>query len=91
VNEKILKKAFGVLEIDEFGLDHADRQYLKILCEKYKGGPVGLETMAATMVEDPDSIENVIEPFLMQLGLVKRTKQGRVAIDKAFGYLGLTA
>ncbi len=89
IDEQVLAKALTVLEIDEYGLDHSDRSYLKILCEKYKGGPVGLETMAATMVEDPDSIETVIEPFLMQLGFIKRTKQGRLAIDKAFAYLGL--
>ncbi len=89
ISDKILDKALGILEIDEYGLDHSDRTYLKIICEKYQGGPVGIETIAATMVEDSESIEGVIEPFLMQLGLIKRTKQGRQATDKAFAYLGL--
>jgi len=89
INIQILEKALGVLEIDEYGLDHSDRVYLKIICDKYKGGPVGIETLSATMVEDSDSIEEVIEPFIMQLGLIKRTKQGRIATDKAFAYLGL--
>lgn len=89
INEKILEKALGVLEIDDYGLDHSDRMYLRIICEKYQGGPVGIETLAATMVEDGTSIEEVIEPYLMQLGFVKRTKQGRLATEKAFAYLGL--
>lgn len=89
ISDKLLDKALGVLEIDEYGLDHADRTYLRIICEKYKGGPVGIETLSATMVEDGASIEEVIEPFLMQLGFIKRTKQGRLATDKAFAYLGL--
>jgi len=88
--DKILNKALSVLEIDEYGLDHSDRAYLHIICEKYHGGPVGIETLAATMVEDGNSIEEVIEPFLMQLGLLKRTKQGRVATDRAYAYLGLS-
>ncbi|NMC36357.1 Holliday junction branch migration DNA helicase RuvB [Candidatus Beckwithbacteria bacterium] len=85
----ILDKALQVLEIDDLGLDHSDRIYLQTLCQKYSGGPVGLETLATTMADDAASIEEVAEPYLMQLGMVKRTRQGRVATKKAFEYLGI--
>ena len=85
----ILDKALQVLEIDDLGLDHSDRIYLQTLCQKYNGGPVGLETLATTMADDAASIEEVAEPYLMQLGMVKRTRQGRVATQRAFEYLGI--
>ncbi|MGI5827815.1 MAG: Holliday junction branch migration DNA helicase RuvB [Patescibacteria group bacterium] len=88
IDEQILGKALDFLEIDSNGLDHTDRQYLKTICHKYQGGPVGLETIATTMADDASSVEEVCEPYLMQLGFVKRTKQGRVATKKAFDYLG---
>lgn len=84
-----LEKAFNFFEIDSIGLEDSDRIYLKTICQKYNGGPVGIETIAATMADDVNSIEEVAEPFLMQLGFVKRTKQGRMATEKAFEYLGL--
>jgi Holliday junction DNA helicase RuvB len=90
VTVDVLNSALEVLEIDKFGLDHLDRQYLIALCDKYSGGPVGVETLAATISDDSVSIEEVIEPFLIQLGFLKRTKSGRVATDHAFGYLGLS-
>ncbi|NMB57073.1 Holliday junction branch migration DNA helicase RuvB [Candidatus Beckwithbacteria bacterium] len=89
IDKEIIKKALTILEIDDFGLDHGDRQYLKSLCLKYDGGPVGIDTLAATIAEDCQSVEEVIEPFLIQLGFLKRSKQGRVATDQAFKYLGI--
>jgi len=89
ITKKTLEQALQVLEIDSLGLDHNDRIYLKTICQKYQGGPVGVETIAVTLGDDGTSIEEVIEPFLIQLGFIKRTKSGRIATDKAFAYLGL--
>lgn len=89
INIKMIEQALEILEIDSLGLDHSDRQYLLTLCQKYQGGPVGIETLAATLSDDSGSIEEVSEPYLIQLGFVKRTKQGRVATPQAFKYLGL--
>lgn len=89
VTDEILNQALEILEIDSLGLDHSDRQYLKTICDKFQGGPVGVETLAATLSDDSNSIEEVVEPFLIQQGFLKRTKSGRVATDKAFAYLGL--
>ncbi len=91
IDETILHKALDILEVDSLGLDHQDRQYLKTIIEKFNGGPVGIDTIATTMADDATSIEEVAEPFLLQLGFVKRTKQGRVATKKAFEYLGVKA
>jgi holliday junction DNA helicase RuvB len=89
ITNQIINKALDVMEIDSLGLDHSDRQYLSVLCQKYNGGPVGIETIAATISDDVNSVEEVIEPFLIQLGFIKRSKQGRMATDKAFKYLGI--
>ncbi len=91
INQAILEKALNILEIDQHGLDHSDRQYLKTLCQKYLGGPVGIETLSATLSEDAISIEEVIEPYLIQLGFLKRSKQGRLATQEAFKYIGIQA
>ena len=77
------------LEVDEAGLDSLDRRYLRALIETYGGGPVGAETLAAALAEARDSIEDVIEPYLLQQGYVLRTPRGRVAGDKAYLHLGL--
>jgi len=90
VNEKehvdvpILEEAFALLEIDHMGLDEMDRQLLLTLIEKHKGGPVGVETLAATLSEDMGTIEDVIEPYLMQIGFLRRTPRGREATEKAY-------
>ena len=78
-----------MLEIDNLGLDSEDRKLLKIIIQKFSGGPVGLETLAAASSEDIANIEEVYEPYLMRLGFLKRTHRGRVATEKAFQYLGL--
>jgi Holliday junction DNA helicase RuvB len=87
INQLVLNEALAVLEVDELGLDKADREFLQALCLDFKGGPVGLETLAASIAEDMGTVEDVIEPFLMQKRLIKRTKQGRVATQKAFKHL----
>jgi Holliday junction DNA helicase RuvB len=83
-------RALARLEVDEAGLDSLDRRYLRALIETYGGGPVGAETLAAALAEARDSIEDVIEPYLLQQGFVLRTPRGRVAGGKAYLHLGLT-
>lgn len=83
-----VNETFGILEIDEFGLDATDRKLLDTIISKYQGGPVGLKNIAASLAEDPLNIEMVIEPYLLQIGLVKRTAQGRVATQRAYEILG---
>ncbi len=79
------------LEVDRLGLDSMDRRYLRCIAENYGGGPVGIETIAAALSEPRDAIEDIIEPYLIQLALVQRTPRGRVLSAAAFGHLGLTA
>jgi len=76
-----------MLAIDEIGLNSSDRKFLEILIEKFNGGPVGLKTMAAAMSEEEATVEEVIEPYLIQLGLLERTARGRVATKKAYEHL----
>ena len=89
INEEIMFEALKILEIDEYGLDKLDRDLLTALCFDHQGGPVGVETLAATLSEDVNTLEDVVEPYLMQRGLLKRTKKGRVATPKAFKHLGI--
>jgi len=77
------------LEVDRLGLDSMDRRYLRCIAENYGGGPVGIETIAAALSEPRDAIEDIIEPYLIQLALVQRTSRGRVLSSAAFGHLGL--
>lgn len=83
-----VKGALHMLAIDEIGLNSSDRKYLEVLIEKFKGGPVGLKTMAAALSEEEATIEEVIEPYLIQLGLLERTARGRMATKKAYEHLG---
>ena len=87
IDDTVLTEAFGLLEIDELGLDDSDRRLLKALIEKHQGGPVGIETLAATLSEDIGTLEEVIEPYLMQIGLLKRTPRGRQVTEKAYRHL----
>ena len=75
--------------VDELGLDTIDRRILRTIVEKYEGGPVGLDTIAVSVSEDPETVEDVYEPFLMQLGFLARTPRGRVATKLAYEHLGL--
>lgn len=88
LDKKTVREALNMLAIDEIGLNSSDRKFLEILIEKFKGGPVGLKTMAAAMSEEEATVEEVIEPYLIQLGLLERTSRGRVATQKAYGHLG---
>jgi len=81
--------ALDLLVIDELGLDDVDRRVLRTIIEKYDGGPVGLSTIAASISEEPDTIMDVVEPYLLQLGFLGRTPQGRVATRLAYDHLGL--
>jgi Holliday junction DNA helicase RuvB len=80
--------ALDLLGVDPFGLDELDRKYLKNIIEKHEGGPVGVETIAASIAEDIGTVEEVVEPYLLQLGFIKRTKSGRVATKSAYEHLG---
>lgn len=88
LDKKIVVDALNMLAIDEIGLNSSDRKFLEVLIEKFNGGPVGLKTMAAALSEEESTIEEVIEPYLIQLGLLERTTRGRVATKKAYEHLG---
>lgn len=91
INLVAARKALDALEIDDLGLDRIDRVMLRTLIQKYQGGPVGLETLAASTGEDAGTIEDVYEPYLLQQGLIARTPRGRSATALAYRHLGLTA
>ena len=91
VTKAIADRALTRLGVDDLGLDGADRRYLTLLAENYGGGPVGVETISAALAEPRDAIEEVIEPFLLQQGLIQRTPRGRMLAAKAWTHLGLTA
>lgn len=91
VDAKIADTALTRLAVDDLGLDSADRRYLRLLAENYGGGPVGVETIAAALSESRDAIEEVIEPYLLQQGLIQRTPRGRMLAAKAWTHLGLSA
>ena len=91
VTQKLADNALSRLEVDGLGLDGADRRYLKLIAENYAGGPVGIETMCAALSESRDSLEEVIEPFLLQQGLIQRTPRGRMLAAKAWAHLGMSA
>jgi Holliday junction DNA helicase RuvB len=91
IDADIAQQALELLEVDEKGLDRLDRAILKSVCEKFGGGPVGLSTLAVAVGEEPDTIEDVYEPYLLQQGFLMRTPRGRVATESAFRHLGLEA
>lgn len=91
IDAKAADEALKKLDVDPTGLDMMDRRYLACIAENYGGGPVGVETLAAALSEQRDVLEDVIEPYLMQQGLVQRTPRGRVLSAKGFKYLGLKA
>ena len=89
IDRAVADKALAALEVDGAGLDAMDRRYLKTIAENYGGGPVGVETMAAALSEPRDAIEDIIEPYLIQCGLLQRTPRGRLITGHAFRHLGL--
>lgn len=88
LDKKTVKEALDMLAIDDIGLNSSDRKFLEILIEKFHGGPVGLKTIGAAMAEEEATVEEVIEPYLIQLGLLERSPRGRVATNKAYEHLG---
>ncbi len=89
IDREIADKALSLLEVDKSGLDAQDRRYLKCIADKYGGGPVGADTLSAALAEERDTIEEVVEPYLMQEGLVQRTPRGRVLSLAGFHHLGV--
>lgn len=89
IAEQLSANALNQLEVDTLGLDVIDRRYLELLIERFKGGPVGIESIAAALGEDRGTLEDVVEPFLIQQGLVARTARGRTALDLAYQHFGL--
>ncbi len=89
VTRQVAQEALDLLQVDPLGLDDVDRRVLRTIIEKYSGGPVGLNTIAASISEESDTIMDVVEPYLLQLGFLDRTPQGRVATKAAYEHLGL--
>jgi holliday junction DNA helicase RuvB len=87
----VARAALQLLEVDEHGFDEVDRRLLRTIIDKFGGGPVGLNTIAAAISEEKDAIEDIYEPFLIQIGFLDRTPRGRVATPRAYGYFGLMA
>jgi Holliday junction DNA helicase RuvB len=90
VTLEVAEAALNLLEVDRYGLDEIDQKIMLTLLEKYNGGPVGAKTISASIDEEADTIEEVYEPYLMQLGFIDRTPRGRVATDRAFDYFGVS-
>lgn len=90
VTEEVAQAALDLLEVDHAGLDRLDREILRTICDTFGGGPVGLSTLAASIGEEQDTVEDVYEPYLLQRGLIERTPRGRAATKRAFDHLGLT-
>lgn len=90
ITDKIADTALAMLEIDKAGLDHIDRNILLTMANKFNGKPVGLETLAACISEEADTIEDVYEPYLMQLGFINRTPRGRMITSLGYKHLGIT-
>ena len=91
VDHAIADRALTRMGVDDMGLDSADRRYLRLIAESYGGGPVGVETLSAALSESRDSLEDVIEPYLLQKGLIQRTPRGRMLARNAWRHLGLDA
>lgn len=89
ISSEVAAFALDLMEVDRYGLDQTDRNILRMMIENYQGGPVGLETLAASIGEDAGTIEDVYEPYLLQHGFIQRTPRGRVATVKAYEHLGL--
>jgi len=91
ISRELADSSLTRLGVDNLGLDGADRRYLKLIAENYQGGPVGIETLSAALSESRDALEEVIEPFLLQQGLIQRTPRGRMLAHKAWTHLGMAA
>src|SRR6201998_396281 len=90
IDQPTAQAALSMLEVDRYGFDDIDRKLLLTIIEKYQGGPVGVNTLAAALAEEPDAIEEIYEPFLIQIGFLNRTPRGRVATQLAYEHFGIT-
>ncbi len=88
ITDQILDRALKILDVDHMGLDASDRRLLETIIDKFSGGPIGIETLAAALSEDIGTVEEVLEPYLMQIGFLKRTPRGRITTPQAFKHLG---
>ena len=91
ISGDVARSGLAMFEVDEEGLDRLDHAILHAIIDRFSGGPVGLTTLAAAVGEEPDTVEDVVEPYLLQLGFLQRTPRGRVASPRAYAHLGLTA
>jgi holliday junction DNA helicase RuvB len=91
IDGTIAASSLDRLAVDHAGLDSLDRAYLTVICERFDGGPVGIEAVAASLSEERGTLEEVVEPFLLQVGLIARTPRGRVATAAGFQHIGLVA
>jgi Holliday junction DNA helicase RuvB len=89
ITRTVAQTALNLLDVDRYGLDEIDQKIMMTILEKYKGGPVGVNTIAASISEEPDTIEEVYEPYLLQLGFLNRTPRGRVATELAYDYFNV--
>ena len=89
ITKEVAEYALDLLEVDRLGLDKGDRAILETIADKFGGGPVGLETLAASIGEDSGTIEDVYEPYLLKNGFIQRTPRGRVVTDAAYAHLGI--
>lgn len=89
INRQLADEALAKLEVDRYGFDRSDRRILSTIVKTFGGGPVGIETIAAAVSEEAGTIEDVIEPYLMQLGMLQRTPRGRMATRETYRYLGI--
>ena len=89
ITEAVANHALDLLDVDKYGLDHSDRNILLTIVEKFQGGPVGLDTLAASIGEDAGTIEDVYEPYLLKNGFIQRTPKGRIATERAYRHLGI--
>ena len=89
ITRQVADYALDLLDVDRYGLDHNDRMILLTMIEKFQGGPVGLDTLAAAISEDAGTLEDVYEPYLLQNGFIQRTPRGRIVTERAYGHLGI--
>ena len=90
ITDEVARFALDLLDIDKVGLDQTDRKMLLTMIEKFGGGPVGLDTLAASINEESETIEDVYEPYLLQLGYIQRTPRGRVVTRLGYAHFGMT-
>jgi len=89
ITEDVANYALDLLDVDKYGLDHSDRTILLTIIDKFQGGPVGLDTLAASVGEDAGTIEDVYEPYLLKNGFIQRTPKGRIVTERTYSHLGI--